>query len=149
MPVRLAVVALALAAVLAGCGGSNKAPASSYVQQVDAVANGLSSVTNDLSTPTDASSAAAELLTVRAALRTAAAELAAITPPPAVRADHQKLVRAMNELARGIGPLVARLKTGNLAGADAAFSLQAARDARKAIAAIDAAGYKIEFQLLG
>jgi hypothetical protein len=147
MPVRAAILALALAAVLAGCGGSTKAPASSYVQQVDAVANGFSSVTNDLYTPTDASSAASELLTVRAALRKAATQLAAITPPPAVRADHEKLVRSLNELADGIGPLIARLKNGNFEGAP--FSLRAARDARAAIAAIDAAGYKIEFPLLG
>ena len=146
-----AVVLLAglVAALLAGCGGSAKShQAPAYVQQVDAVANGLDSVANDLYTPTDISSAAAELTTVEAALRKAARQLAAITPPPSIRADHERLVAAMNELASGVSPLIAKLKSGNIEGASAAFSLKAARNARTAIAAINHAGYRISFPLL-
>jgi hypothetical protein len=136
--------------VLAGCGGStstHQTPA--YVKQVNAVANGLNSVTNDLYTPTDTSSAASELTTIEAALRQAARQLAAIAPPPAIKADHERLVKAMNELANGVSPLIAKLKSGNIEGASAAFSLKAARDARNAIHAINHAGYKIDFPLLG
>ena len=110
---------------------------------------GLDSVTNDLYTPADASSAASELVTVRTALRKAAAGLAAITPPPAVRGDHERLVQAVAALARGVTPLIAELKTGNVQGADAAFSLRAAGEARRAIRAIRAAGYEINVPLLG
>jgi hypothetical protein len=144
------LVGLAVA-LLAGCGGSTGSAHQtlSYVKQVNAVANGLNSVTNDLYTPSDLSSAAAELTTVEAALRKAASQLAAIKPPPAIRAEHERLVEGMNELASGVTPLIAKLKSGNLEDASAAFSLKAARDVRTAIAAINHAGYKIDFPLLG
>jgi hypothetical protein len=145
---RVAAVLLTSALLLAGCGSSSH-PSPPYVRQVDAVANGLDSVTNDLYTPSDAASAASELVTVRAALRKAATGLAAITPPPAVRADHERLVQAVAALASGVTPLIAQLKTGNIQGADAALSLKAAGQARRAIRAIRAAGYDIEVPLLG
>src|SRR5262249_11876807 len=97
MRIRLAAVVAAVA-LLAGCAGGSKHPSRSYVDKVDAVANGLQSVTNDLYTPSDPSSAAAELTTVHAALAKAARQLAAITPPPAIRADHERLVKAIDEL---------------------------------------------------
>jgi hypothetical protein len=147
---RLALVLGAAVALLAGCGGTSKAPrAQGYVQQVVAVASGLDSVTNDLYTPTDASSAASELATLQTALRKAASQLAAITPPPAVKAEHERLVRAVNALATGVTPVIAKLKAGNLSAVGAAFALRSAGDARRAIAAIDAAGYAIRFPLLG
>jgi hypothetical protein len=146
---RIATILLSLVVLLAGCGGGSARPAAPYVREVDAVAGTLDSVTNDLYTPTDASSAASELATVQVALRKAATGLAAITPPPSVRADHERLVRAVAALARGITPLIAQLKSGNVQGADAAFSLGAARKARRAIAAIRTAGYEIDVPLLG
>ena len=145
---RVAAVLLLSVALLSGCGSSSR-PAPAYVREVDAVVGGLDSVTNDLYTPSDASSAASELVTVQAALRKAAAGLAAITPPPAVRGDHERLVQAVAALARGVTPLIAELKTGNVEGADAAFSLSAAGEARRAIRAIRAAGYEINVPLLG
>jgi hypothetical protein len=145
---RVAAVLLLLLLLLAGCGSSShQAPA--YVRQVDAVVGGLDSVTNDLYTPSDASSAASELVTVQAALRKAATGLAAITPPATVRADHERLVQAVAALASGVTPLIAALKSGNIEGADAAFSLKAAGEARRAIRAIRAAGYEINVPLLG
>jgi hypothetical protein len=146
---RVATVLLASVVLLAGCGGSSAHRAPPYVREVDAVAGNLDSVTNDLYTPSDTSSAASELVTVQAALRKAAKGLAAISPPPAVRADHERLVQAVTDLARGVTPLIAQLKTGNIEGADAAFSLRAAGEARRAIAAIRAAGYEIDVPLLG
>jgi hypothetical protein len=136
--------------LLAGCGGGGNAQTTSaYVRQVDAVANGLNSVTNYLSTPTDASSAATELRAVQKALRKAADELAAITPPPAIRADHLRLVKAISELAAGVTPLIAKLNGGEIQSVDPASVLQGANRARAAIAAITRAGYKIQIQLLG
>jgi hypothetical protein len=145
---RSAAVLLVSAVLLAGCGSSSH-PAPPYVQEVDAVAGNLDAVTNDLYTPADASSAASELVTVRTALRKAARGLAAITPPPAVRVEHERLVQAVAALAHGVTPLIAQLKTGNIQGADAAFSLRAAGEARRAIRAIRAAGYEIQVPLLG
>jgi hypothetical protein len=148
--VRIQVVTVVLAvALLAGCGGGSKSPSTGYVSQMNAVASGLDSVTNDLYTPTDPSSAVAELVTVHAALAKAARQLATITPPRAVKADHEQLVQAVEELAAGVGPVITKLKSGNLDGAGAALSLRAAAKARKAIEAIDRAGYPIRFELLG
>lgn len=163
--------AVAAAVVLvAGCGGGGKAqPTPAYVRAVDAVASRLDSVTNHLSTPTDASSAAAELTEVQTALRKAARELAAITPPPAIKEDHARLVKAVSELAAGVTPVVAKLKAGDTPSGgsqgdgsqgddsqgedsqgedDPLGSLVGAAQARAAIAAITKAGYKIQIQLL-
>jgi hypothetical protein len=143
-------LALVVVALLAGCGGGGQRHADpSYVSKVDAVANGLDSVTNDLYTPTDPSSAAAELTTVQAALRKAAGQLEAITPPSAVRADHDRLVKAFGELASGVGPLIAKLKSGNIGSTGDPLSFKGVADARAAIAALGAAGYKVRFPLLG
>jgi len=146
---RVLTVLLLSVVLLAGCGARSTHRAAPYVREVDAVAGNLDSVTNDLYTPSDASSAASELVTLQAALRKAATGLAAITPPPSVRADHERLVKAVAALARGVTPLIAQLRAGNVQGADAAFSLKAAGEARRAIAAIRAAGYEIEVPLLG
>ncbi|HWE81832.1 MAG TPA: hypothetical protein VG265_09290 [Gaiellaceae bacterium] len=121
-------------------------------------------MTNHLSTPTDASSAAAELTEVQTALRKAARELAAITPPPAIKEDHARLVKAVSELAAGVTPVVAKLKAGDTPSGgsqgdgsqgddsqgedDPLGSLVGAAQARAAIAAITKAGYKIQIQLL-
>jgi len=136
--------------LLAGCGvGGEARTTPAYVRAVDAVASGLNSVTNYLSTPTDPSSAAAELITLQDALRKAASELAAIMPPPAIRADHIRLAKAIAELAAGMTPVIAQLKAGDIEGVDPARALAGAGRVRAAIAAITKAGYKIQFQLLG
>ena len=146
----MGLVLAAIVALLAGCGGTGEGrPASAYVREVNAVASSLDSVTNDLYTPSDPSSAAQELRTVQTALEQAQRQLAAIEPPAAIRADHEQLVRAIGELANGVGPLIARLQAGNDPGAGLASSLRGAADARRAIAAIRAAGYEIEIPLLG
>ena len=145
----VAIVLSALVVLLAGCGGTGKGQSTpSYVRAVDAVGNDLNSVANYLYTPTDVSSAVAELATVQTALQKAARQLAEITPPRAVRADHERLVRAVDELARGVGPLMAKLKAGNTADVGSAFVSRGVADARAAIAAINAAGYKIQIPLL-
>jgi hypothetical protein len=142
------VLSVALAST-AGCGGaSDHASTPAYVKQVDAVTSKLDSVTNTLFTPTDTSSAAAELISVRAALRQAASGLEAITPPRAVARDHERLVAALDELARGMTPLISKLESGDLQGLDRAFSLKGARDAKAAIASIVRAGYRIQLPLL-
>jgi hypothetical protein len=143
------VVLIAAIASLAGCGSAGDHRATpTYVKEVNAVASRLDSVTNNLFTPTDTSSAAAELITVRAALRKAANGLEAITPPRPIARDHERLVAALDELASGVTPLIAKLKSGDLQGIDRAFSLKGAREAKAAIAAINEAGYRIQIPLL-
>jgi hypothetical protein len=139
----------ALVALLAACGGPSRGqPTPPYVRAVNAVGSDLNSVANYLYTPTDVSSAVAELGTVEAALRKAAQQLAAITPPRSVKADHERLIRAVDELANGVGPLIARLRAGGTADVGSAFVARGVRDARAAIAAINDAGYKIQIPLL-
>jgi hypothetical protein len=149
-PWLAATAALAAGALLlAGCGGgSGNTSAPPYVQQVDAVANGLNALTNTLYTPTDTAAAASELATMQVALRKASTQLAAITPPPAVRGAHERLVASLSELANEVGPVIEKLKTGNFDGFDGAFALKAAGQARAAIAEIKKAGYPIQIPLL-
>jgi hypothetical protein len=148
-----AIAALvALMVVLAGCGGgSNSKPlkGAAYVQRVNAIANGLDTVASNLSSELQSSSSpTATLVTARAALRKTARELAAITPPPAIKGPHDRLVNAVNELAAELTPLIAKLNSGQFDNLSSALSLRGVTDARAAIAEIQKAGYKIQIPLL-
>jgi hypothetical protein len=142
-----------LTPLLAGCGGgsaSKPLKGAAYVHRVDAVANRLDAAATNLASAFDASaSPAAELVTARSALRRAASELAAITPPPAIEGPHKRLVAAVNQLADDVTPLIAELKSGDVADLGAgSLSLRGESEARAAIAAIVKAGYKIQVPLL-
>jgi cob(I)alamin adenosyltransferase len=156
MATTRAIAALfVLMAVLAGCGGgggggggSKPVKGAAYVERVDAISNQLDKAASSLSSALSASaSPAAELATARSALRRTANELAAITPPPEIKASHERLVAAVNQLADDVTPLIKELETGNLDNLDTG-SLKGESEARAAIAEIVKAGYKIQVPLL-
>jgi hypothetical protein len=156
MATRRALAALVvLAALLTGCGGGGGSATTplkgaAYVHRVDAVSQRLDTVASNLSSAfDDSSSPTAELVTARSALRQAATELAAITPPPAIAAPHERLVAAVNQLADDVTPLIEKLRSGDFADlGDGSLSLKGESEARAAIAAIVKAGYKIQVPLL-
>jgi hypothetical protein len=143
---------LALVVLLAGCGGGGPAKplkGAAYVQRVDAIANGLDSLASSLSSQLEGgSSPTAGLIAARTALRKAATELAAITPPPAIKTQHERLVAAVNELAGELTPVIAKVRNGQFDSLGSALSLKGVNDARAAIAAITKAGYAIQIPLL-
>jgi hypothetical protein len=149
---RLIGALCALILLLAGCGGggsSKPLKGAAYVQRVDAIASGLDTAASNLSSDVESSSSpAAALVTARTALRRAARELAAITPPPAIKGPHQRLVEAVYELAAEITPLIAKASSGDLDSIGSALTLKGVNDARAAIAQITKAGYKIQIPLL-
>ncbi len=147
----MAIVPAMIAAVvvLAGCGGGSKPLSSSeYVNQVNAVAKDLTTATGKLGSATNGPAAAAQLTVAQAALKRAGGQLGAITPPPAIKTPHRQLVKAVDELANELTPVIARLKTGDLSALAAALSLKGVGDAQRAIAAITKAGYKIQIPLV-
>lgn len=141
--------------LLAGCGGGGSSSSSkplkgaAYVNRVNAIANGLDAAANNLSAGIDSpTSVVTALVGARAALRKAGRQLGAITPPPAIKGPHERLVRAVDELADDLTSMIANMKTGRPGAIDQGPSLNGEHEARSAIAAITKAGYKIQIPLL-
>ena len=153
MATTRAIAALcALLLLLAGCGGGgNSKPlkGAAYVDRVNAIASGLDTIASNLSSEVDSPESAASALTgAQSALRKAGRQLAAITPPPAIKGPHERLVKAVDELAAELTPVIAKVQTGQLDSLGQALSLKGVNDARAAIAEITKAGYKIQIPLL-
>jgi hypothetical protein len=147
----LAAALGAVALLLAGCGGGGGGKPAAlpvYTRQVNAVASKLDAATNNLGDLSSASAAAAELATAQTALRTAAKRLDAITPPRAVKTEHERLVRAVGEIAVELTPLIRKLKDGHLDALGDALQFKGVTEAEAAIAAITKAGYKIRIPLI-
>lgn len=87
---------------------------------------------------------AQNLRQVQTALRKAAAQLAAITPPPAVKADHELLRKGALEYANELTPIIAQMHTGNvLQPLQSIPTLKGVKDMTAASQAITLKGYVI------
>ena len=159
----LAVLAIAAALpLLAGCGGGKKSasPGSStsgattaaaatplakpaYVAKMKAIGQSLSTSLNSLTSATTAAKAATALTSVQVDLRAAADKLEAITPPDAVKVQHAKLVKAVRDFADELGPVIAKLKGGDLTALSNLQTLKGLQEIQTASTAISTAGYKI------
>jgi hypothetical protein len=150
------VLACLLAALLAGCGGGKGATTSTtttaaavplgkaaYVREMTRIGHGLSSDINAVGSPTSAKKAAASLTKAQAEVRAAERKLAAIVPPPAVKAAHLRLTRAVGNFARELDPVIAALAAGHLTALATLTSLPAFRQIATAAGQIVKAGYKI------
>jgi hypothetical protein len=76
-------------------------------------------------------------------LREAATELAAMNPPPNVKADHEALRRAVLEYAQELSGVIAKVKKGSIATVGTIASLKGVLAMQKASQAITAKGYVI------
>ncbi len=77
---------------------------------------------------TSAADAASTLEKVQGDLRNAEKELDAITPPADVKAPHEQLTSAVGEFADELGPVITKLKAGNLAALNTVLTLKAVSD---------------------
>jgi hypothetical protein len=103
----------------------------------------LAADVNAIGSPASAGQAAARLARVQAEVRAAEGELAAMAPPPRVRAAHARLTRALGDFAAELGPLIARLHRGDLAALATLTGLPSFREIAAATDAIVKAGYPI------
>lgn len=72
-----------------------------------------------------------------------AATLRSISPPPGIRREHARLIVAVAEFERELGPIVASLRRGALTLYGSIPALKGLSDVQRAVKAIDAAGYSI------
>jgi len=154
----LGLLAIGFAALLlAGCGSSKKSSSqetttttaaaplakAAYVTQMKAIGQSLSNSLNGLSSATTAAKAAIALTKVQVDLRAAADRIDAITPPDAVKAQHDQLVKAVNDFADELDPVIASLKKGSLAALSTVPTLKGLTEIQAASTAIASKGYKI------
>jgi hypothetical protein len=137
-----------LALLAAGCGGGSSGPKpldkADYVKQMQAIGRKLSTSLNGLTADTgSAPKAAAALTTVQGELRAAAVKIAAIDPPTDIKTEHAQLATAVSEFADELGPLITKLKAGNLQALTTLTKLKGVSDIQKASTAISNKGYKI------
>jgi hypothetical protein len=141
-----------LALSTAGCGGGGSKPLSraDYLKQVNSIAEQPAPSESAIALALTSPSAAATALTnAQAALKTTESKLSAITPPDAIKAQHDQLVKALGELANELPPVIAQLKASDLGALRKATSLKGVVDARAALAALTKAGYKITLPVGG
>jgi hypothetical protein len=143
----LAVITLGAAVgLLAGCGGgggSKPLSKADYNKQMTAIGKTLSDAITELGTVTTAAAAATELAKVQVDLRSAVKQVGTMTPPANVKAQTQQLAAAVSEFASELGPVIAKLKAGNLQALSSVTSLKGLKDIQTAAAAITKAGYTI------
>ena len=135
-----------VASMVAGCGGGGGAKPLSkadYVAQMTAIGKSLSTSLNTMGSATDAKTAATSLVKVQTDLRAAVKKLDAITPPSDVKTAHEQLSKAVGEFADELGPVITKLKAGNLKALSSVTTLKGITDIQTAANAITKAGYKI------
>ena len=149
------MLACLLAGLLAGCGGGKSATTTTttaaapplgkaaYVREMTRIGHGLSSDINAIGAPTTAKEAAAGLTKAQAQVLAAERELAAIVPPPAVKAAHLRLTRAVGDFAHELDPVIAELAGGHLTALGTLTTLPAFKQIALAAGQIVKAGYKI------
>jgi hypothetical protein len=141
--VRVGVCALVVACV-AGCGGGARALTRAvYDKQMTAIGKSFVSDLGVLGTAKTADEAELALVKVQGELAATDKRLGAIAPPAPIKADQARLVAAMGELGRELGPVIAMLKTGDLNALGSVGSLRGLRDIDGAVRAIGKAGYAI------
>jgi hypothetical protein len=166
-PRSFALLPLGAAALLlaAGCGGGSKSSAptttttaaatttapsqtaplgkAAYVSKMRAIGRSLNSSLNSLSSATTADAAATALEAVQTDLRTAADKIEAITPPDAIKAQHAQLEKAVRDFADELGPIVTKLKAGQMTALSQVATLKGVQEIQSASTAIASKGYKI------
>ena len=133
------------AACLAGCGSAATPPLSkaAYDKQMVAIGKSFGADFDPLSAANTAHKAQLSLTKIQGELAATEEKLASITPPAPVKAEHARLVAAVGEFESELGPVIAKLKTGDLNALGSVTSLKGFKDIDKALQAIVNAGYDI------
>ena len=144
---RIAAVAVAGAVlVAAGCGGGGGGGGtlskSEYSKKLAAVGQGVQGLS---SVSTTGGSPSAQFAKLRKGLRDAADKLAKVNPPSDAKADNDKIVQGLRQIADDLAPLEQAAKDKNAAALSAALSnLQKSGGVKKlqeAITDLKAKGY--------
>src|SRR5207248_8843090 len=115
---RKRVAALAVAGavlVAAGCGGGGgggggKLSKSEYSKKLASVGKGVQGLS---SVSTSGGSPSAQFAKLRKGLRDAADKLAKVNPPSDAKADNDKIVQGLRQIAEDLGPLEQAAKNKN------------------------------------
>jgi len=161
---RLLAFLAALALLAAGCGKSggggttesaatteatttaSAAPQlgkSEYVAQMQEIGQSLSAALSNFGSATTAATAAVALARVQDQLRSAADRLAGINAPGAISVQHGQLVKAVRDFADELGPVIAKLKKGDLTALQAVPTLKGLTEIQSASTAITNKGFAI------
>jgi hypothetical protein len=116
---------------------------SDYVAQMQRIGQSLSSALNHFGSATTAATAATALARVQTQLRTAADKLAALNAPAAISAQHAKLVQAVRDFAAELGPVITKLRKGDLTALQTVPTLKGLTEIQSASTAIASKGYAI------
>ena len=114
-----------------------------YVSKMKAIGKSLSTSLNSLGAATTAAKAATALESVQTDLRRAADRIESLTPPDAIKAQHAQLAKAVRDFADELGPVITKLKAGNMTALSAVPSLKGLQEIQTASTAIANKGYKI------
>jgi hypothetical protein len=114
-----------------------------YVSKMKAIGKSLSTSLNSLGAATTAAKAATALESVQTDLRRAADRIESLTPPDTITAQHAQLAKAVRDFADELGPVITKLKAGNMTALSAVPSLKGLQEIQTASMAITNKGYKI------
>ena len=108
-----------------------------------AIGKSLSASVSAFGSLTNAADAVKALTAAQTALRGAADRIAAITPPDAIKSQHAQLIKGVRDFADELGPIVAKLKKGDMTALSTPGTLKGLAEIQASATAISNKGYKI------
>ena len=113
---RLLALAALLAVVVSSCGGGGGAKPLSkddYESQVGTIAVGLTEAIQAVGAATTVKTTVKALEKCQRTFEQAATEMAAITPPVDIAAEHEALTKAVGEFGEELNTIIGRVAHGN------------------------------------
>ncbi|HEY4347903.1 MAG TPA: hypothetical protein VGM80_09960 [Gaiellaceae bacterium] len=143
LSIGAALVMLGL--LLGGCGGSKSSglSKSDYMTQLSALRSELSGAISSTAGATSPQAAATAMTAAQSKLRDALTKLKAISPPDAAKVGNEQLVTAVGELIDELGPVIAKLKSGDFTALGSVTSLKGFLGIEKAASTLTKAGYDV------
>jgi hypothetical protein len=149
---RRLLVLVALAVLVAACGGSSRLSKAQYQEKIQRDGNAVRTVITAITksgTSTSFNNFATKVDDAEAAVKKAADDLAAAKPPKDVEADNATVVTALRTIQTGLEKLKKAAGAGGSAAvAAAAAALESSpqlKAAEKALGDMKAKGYKVGF----
>jgi hypothetical protein len=142
--IKLGLLAGIVAVAVAGCGGSSgPLTKSEYVKKMNTISADLSRSMNRLGSVADPKSAADELQSLQAELGKTAKQLDSIRPPTDIERANTQLSGAASQFAAELGPIITRLKAGDMTALGDVTSLTAFKKLQAANEQLRKKGYRI------